>query len=71
MRIISKPEENKWALPENMAICANEFSQEYIPNSDIKENIFKEHLISSNVNTGKEVDDLYCIYYAAPTHVYP
>lgn len=54
-----------------MAICANEFSQEYIPNSDIKENIFKEHLISSNVNTGKEVDDLYCIYYAAPTHVYP
>ena len=41
-----------------MAIYANKLSKECIPGSNIEEKILKEHLVPSNINRGKEVDNI-------------
>ena len=70
-RIIPKTEENKWELPKDMAIYANKFSKEYIPDSDIEETILKEHSIPWNIDRGKEVDNIVLLVLGRTTHVYP
>ena len=38
-RIITEEEEYKWSLPQDMASYANDNSEKYIPEKDIKEEI--------------------------------
>ena len=38
-RIITKEEEYKWSLPQDMASYANDNSEKYIPEKDVKEAI--------------------------------
>ena len=42
-RTMTKEEENKWVLPDEMAAYANRLFEEYIPDGDMGENYWQKH----------------------------
>lgn len=47
---ISKKEEYKWSLAQNVATCANKNTEKYISEKDIKEAILLKFLRSDNID---------------------
>ena len=56
-RIITEEEEYKWSLPQNMASTANDNSEKYIPEKDVKEEILiktpRQMIIQKNISQKK------------------
>ena len=59
VRIISKTEESRWELPDDMTKYAIKFSQKYIPENDLEKNVTKYNPASTNIGRSKDVDDSY------------
>ena len=57
VRIISKAEQSRWELPEDMTKYANKFFQKYIPENDFKKNIKKGNPAPTNIGRLRDVDD--------------
>ena len=56
-RIITKEEEYKWSLPQDMASYANDNSEKYIPEKDVKEAILIKIPRPENLDPAKKLDD--------------
>ena len=56
-RIITKKEEYKWSLPQDMASYANDNSEKYIPEKDVKEAILIKTPRPENLDPVKKLDD--------------
>ena len=56
-RVVSKEEEHKWDLPSDMALYANKYFHEYVPEKDIQEKILDQDPVPSNITEHKKLDD--------------
>ena len=56
-RIITKKEEYKWSLPQDMASYTNDNSEKYIPEKDVKEAILIKTPRPENLDPVKKLDD--------------
>ena len=56
-RIITEEEEYKWSLPQDMASYANDNSEKYIPEKDVKEAILIKTPRPENLDPPKKLDD--------------
>ena len=56
-RIISEEEEYKWSLPQDMASYANDNSEKYIPEKDVKEAILKKIARPDNLDLVKKFEN--------------
>ena len=55
--IVTKEEENKWVLSDEMAVYASRIFEEYIPDGEIEEKLQAETPVPANLDKVKQVDD--------------
>ena len=55
--IVTKEEENKWVLSNEMAVYASRIFEEYIPDGEIEEKLQAETPVPANLDKVKQVDD--------------